>query len=293
MHDCFTIAEIVAIEDLGFVPKGAGRSLHVWRAARACNGERPVNASGGLKSKGHPVGATGVGQICDVVQQIRGEAGERQVKRQHAGAGAEPGRIGRHQRGHRFWGPHERFRSAGTVYTETVVYSPPEAYVNDVPYQLAIVELDGGRRVTARVDGERAHIGDRVSVRRIRDGVPFFRKTIMKLAERMNRIGVESAFEVLVRARALEAQGRDIIHLEIGEPDFDTPRHIVEAGKKALDEGWTHYGPTQGLPELREAIAAYICRTRGIRVGAGARVRGARRQADHLFPDDGAAGAGR
>jgi aspartate aminotransferase len=90
----------------------------------------------------------------------------------------------------------------------------------------------------------------------------------MKLAERMNRIGIETAFEVLVRARALEAQGRDIIHLEIGEPDFDTPRHIVEAGKQALDQGWTHYGPTQGLPELREAIASYICRTRGIRVGA-------------------------
>jgi aspartate/methionine/tyrosine aminotransferase len=90
----------------------------------------------------------------------------------------------------------------------------------------------------------------------------------MKLAERMNRIGTETAFEVLVRARALEAQGRDIIHLEIGEPDFNTPRHIVEAGKQALDQGWTHYGPTQGLPELREAIASYICRTRGIRVGA-------------------------
>jgi aspartate/methionine/tyrosine aminotransferase len=90
----------------------------------------------------------------------------------------------------------------------------------------------------------------------------------MKLAERMTRIGTETAFEVLVRARALEAQGRDIIHLEIGEPDFDTPRHIVEAGKQALDQGWTHYGPTQGLPELREAIASYICRTRGIQVGA-------------------------
>ena len=90
----------------------------------------------------------------------------------------------------------------------------------------------------------------------------------MKLAERMNRIGVESAFEVLVRARALEAQGRDIIHLEVGEPDFDTPRHIIDAGKQALDQGWTHYGPPQGLPELREAIASYICRTRGIRVGA-------------------------
>ncbi|HKW98905.1 MAG TPA: pyridoxal phosphate-dependent aminotransferase [Bryobacteraceae bacterium] len=89
----------------------------------------------------------------------------------------------------------------------------------------------------------------------------------MKLAERMNHIGVESAFEVLVRARELERQGKSVIHLEIGEPDFPTPKHIVEAAKQALDEGYTHYGPTQGLPELREAIAAYICRTRGIRVG--------------------------
>ena len=76
----------------------------------------------------------------------------------------------------------------------------------------------------------------------------------MKLAERMSRIGTESAFDVLVRARALEAQGKDIIHLEIGEPDFPTPQHIIDAGKKALDEGWTHYGPSQGLPELREAV---------------------------------------
>ncbi len=89
----------------------------------------------------------------------------------------------------------------------------------------------------------------------------------MKLAERMSRIGVESAFEVLVRARALEAQGRSVIHLEIGEPDFPTPAHIIEAAKQALDEGWTHYGPTQGLPELREAIADEIRRTRGIDVG--------------------------
>ena len=89
----------------------------------------------------------------------------------------------------------------------------------------------------------------------------------MKLAERMDRIGVEGAFNVLVKARALEAQGHDIIHLEIGEPDFPTPRHIVDAAKRALDEGWTHYGPPQGLPELREAIALYISRTRGIRVG--------------------------
>jgi aspartate/methionine/tyrosine aminotransferase len=84
----------------------------------------------------------------------------------------------------------------------------------------------------------------------------------------MQRIGVESAFDVLVRARALEAQGRSVIHLEIGEPDFPTPAHIIEAAKRALDEGWTHYGPTQGLPELREAIAANVSQTRGITVGA-------------------------
>ncbi len=83
----------------------------------------------------------------------------------------------------------------------------------------------------------------------------------------MSRIGVESAFEVLVRARELERQGRNVIHLEIGEPDFPTPAHIVEAAKQALDEGYTHYGPTQGLPELREAVAEYISRTRKIRVG--------------------------
>jgi aspartate/methionine/tyrosine aminotransferase len=85
----------------------------------------------------------------------------------------------------------------------------------------------------------------------------------------MARIGVESAFDVLVRARALEAQGRHIVHLEIGEPDFATSDHVIEAGKKALDEGWTHYGPTQGLPELREAIAQHVSETRGIPVDAG------------------------
>jgi aspartate aminotransferase len=89
----------------------------------------------------------------------------------------------------------------------------------------------------------------------------------MHLAERMSRIGIESAFEVLVRARALEKQGHSIIHLEIGEPDFPTPAHVVEAGQRALGEGWTKYGPTQGDPELREVIASYISRTRGIQVG--------------------------
>ena len=90
---------------------------------------------------------------------------------------------------------------------------------------------------------------------------------LMKLAERMQQIEVESAFDVLVKARALEAAGRRVIHLEIGEPDFPTPPHIVEAAKRALDEGWTHYGPPQGLPELREAVAAYLSRTRGAGVG--------------------------
>src|SRR5207247_8015344 len=89
----------------------------------------------------------------------------------------------------------------------------------------------------------------------------------MLLAKRMQQLGTESAFDVLVKARKLEAQGRSVVHMEIGEPDFPTPANVIEAGKRALDEGWTHYGPAQGLPELREAIAAYIASTRGIRVG--------------------------
>ncbi len=88
----------------------------------------------------------------------------------------------------------------------------------------------------------------------------------MQIAERMGRLGTESAFEVLARARALERQGRTIVHLEIGEPDFDTPAHIREAAKRALDAGATHYGPSAGLPELRGAIAAHIEKTRGIPV---------------------------
>lgn len=84
----------------------------------------------------------------------------------------------------------------------------------------------------------------------------------MHIAQRMSRLGTETAFEVLVKARKLEATGRDIIHLEIGEPDFDTPQNIVDAAKGALDDGFTHYGPSAGLPQAREAIAEYIERTR-------------------------------
>jgi aspartate aminotransferase len=82
----------------------------------------------------------------------------------------------------------------------------------------------------------------------------------------MSRLGTETAFEVLNRARALERQGKSIIHLEIGEPDFDTPANVVEAGIDALRKGWTHYGPSAGLPELRQAIAEYVSHTRGVKV---------------------------
>jgi aspartate/methionine/tyrosine aminotransferase len=82
----------------------------------------------------------------------------------------------------------------------------------------------------------------------------------------MSRLGTETAFEVLNKARALERQGKHIIHLEIGEPDFDTPRNVVEAGVDALRKGWTHYGPSAGLPELRQTIAEYVSQTRGVKV---------------------------
>jgi aspartate aminotransferase len=88
----------------------------------------------------------------------------------------------------------------------------------------------------------------------------------MKLSERLARLGTETAFEVLVRARALEAQGKSIVHLEIGEPDFDTPPHIIEAAVEALKGGATHYGPAAGLPELRQAIAEDSRARRGIKV---------------------------
>jgi acetyl-CoA C-acetyltransferase len=93
VHDCFTIAEILALEALGFVAKGEGGPYSL--AGKTCiHGERPVNTSGGLKAKGHPVGATGVGQICDVAMQIRGEAGERQIKRNQLGLAQNLGGSG-------------------------------------------------------------------------------------------------------------------------------------------------------------------------------------------------------
>jgi aspartate aminotransferase len=88
----------------------------------------------------------------------------------------------------------------------------------------------------------------------------------LQLARRMSRLGTETAFEVLNRARALERQGKSIIHLEIGEPDFDTPANVTEAAVDALHKGWTHYGPSAGLPELRQTIADYVSRTRGVKV---------------------------
>jgi aspartate/methionine/tyrosine aminotransferase len=88
----------------------------------------------------------------------------------------------------------------------------------------------------------------------------------LRLARRMSRLGTETAFEVLNKARALERQGKSIIHLEIGEPDFDTPSNVVEAGVDALRKGWTHYGPSAGLADLRQTLAEYVSGTRAIKV---------------------------
>ena len=88
----------------------------------------------------------------------------------------------------------------------------------------------------------------------------------MIISERMSRLGTETAFNVLARAKALEAQGREIVHLEIGEPDFDTPSNIIEAAVAALRNGATHYTPAAGIPPLRQAIAKYVSDTRGIPV---------------------------
>jgi aspartate/methionine/tyrosine aminotransferase len=90
----------------------------------------------------------------------------------------------------------------------------------------------------------------------------------LRLASRMARLGTETAFEVLNRARQLEKQGKEIVHLEIGEPDFDTPANVIEAGVDALHKGWTHYGPAAGLPDLRQTIAEYVSRTRDVPVSS-------------------------
>lgn len=87
----------------------------------------------------------------------------------------------------------------------------------------------------------------------------------MKFAERMKRLGTETAFEVLARARQLEAEGRDMVHLEIGEPDFDTPRYICDAAIQAINDGYTHYNPAAGYPEIRKIISEEISKTRGIK----------------------------
>jgi len=86
----------------------------------------------------------------------------------------------------------------------------------------------------------------------------------IKFADRISRLGTETAFEVLARARALEAQGKHIIHLQIGEPDFTTPKNICDAGIKAIQEGYTHYTPAPGMMEVRKSIADYVSRTRGL-----------------------------
>src|ERR1039457_6571110 len=96
--------------------------------------------------------------------------------------------------------------------------------------------------------------------------MPITTQLELRLASRMSRLGTETAFEVLNRARALEKQGKDIIPLEIGDPDSDTPANVVQAAIDALHKGWTHYGPAAGLPDLRQTIADYVSRTRQVPV---------------------------
>ena len=107
----------------------------------------------------------------------------------------------------------------------------------------------------------------------------------MQLAGRMASIGTETAFEAAARARALEATGRSVIHLEIGEPDFDTPANVREAAKRALDDGWTHYGPPLGLPGAARGDRRRRHGPQGLRRLAGPRRRHAGRQADHVLRD--------
>src|ERR1041385_4611018 len=108
-------------------------------------------------------------------------------------------------------------------------------------------------------------------VRRGYFGQPFIMEkpgTTPPFAARMNRLGTETAFDVLARVVALRAQGKDIISFGIGEPDFDTPRNIKEAAERAIDEGKTKYVPSAGIAELRQQIAQYVAKTRSIPVAS-------------------------
>lgn len=89
----------------------------------------------------------------------------------------------------------------------------------------------------------------------------------MKLADRMSRLGTETAFVVLAKAKEIEKKGVEVIHLEIGEPDFDTPKNIIDEAVNALNNHWTHYGPSAGLPEFRQTIAEHVSGFRGLKVG--------------------------
>ena len=174
LHDCFTIAEIVAMEDLGFVERGRGGFFTAEGGTRR-DGPMPINASGGLKSKGHPVGATGVAQICDLVQQIRCEAGDRQLKRHSRGLGAEPRRQRRHLR-RDDPGENTEYASAASSIPRPSFISRPSVSRRTCLTRSIIVKLDDGSSVTARVDGERVAIDDRVVETGTRDGISFFRK---------------------------------------------------------------------------------------------------------------------
>jgi aspartate/methionine/tyrosine aminotransferase len=121
-----------------------------------------------------------------------------------------------------------------------------------------------GHRQSLRICWAQAQTGSQDRFREVTRVATAINK--LHLAKRMSRLGTEGAFDVLVRARELEARGKEIIHLEIGEPDFPTAPNIVEAAARALRGGWTHYGPPAGLPELREAVAADVSKRRAIRV---------------------------
>jgi aspartate aminotransferase len=123
--------------------------------------------------------------------------------------------------------------------------------------------IDGGAMVKILISSALLH-RNALTIPRNREESDMSGAVDIKLAERMSKLGTETAFDVLVRARALEAEGKHVIHLQLGEPDFDTPQHIVDAAVDALRSGDTHYTPTAGIPALRQAIAEYTSETRGL-----------------------------